>query len=268
MEPKAPTLPRAITITAAQCLADLPAITSSLLDRSNFITKKLTTLPSDVIMVGLQEYRALVCRELASADSRTPGVFEQAAKEEHDFKNAQKVQLEILVDEVKDLIQKAMEALQMVVATKPIYSPNIGDERITENLQATLLSPIAYHQKPARREHSWHPLDEHNAEQRMEWEQLDLDLGSRLDLLEVDDRLAEADLETLRCQIGEMEKEKVARLEMIRDLKVQWVRKEEEEGKKEGGEEAMVREEQALPARVKSEDEDKVGVDDNEPWIA
>ena len=257
-------MPLAPTTTTTQRLADLPAIASSLLDLSNFITKKLTTLPSDLTIVGLEEYRALVCRELTSADSRTPGVFEQAAKEEHDFKNAQKIQLEMLVDEVKDLINRYTEALQMVVDAKPVYFPNIGDERITENQQRALLSTITYHQRPVRRGRPWHPLNERNAEQQKEWEKLDLD--NRLDLLEVDDRLAEADLETLRYQIEEMEMEKEGRLEMIKDLKEHWVRKEEKR-EKEAGEEERMSEEQTLPVRAKEEDEDKVEVDEK-PWIA
>lgn len=263
MDPKTPTMPRPTTTTTAQRLADLPAITSSLLDLSSFITKKLTALPSDLSIKGLEEYRSLVCRELASADSRTPGVFEQAAKEEHDFKNAQKVQLEMLVDGVKDLILKAMEALQMVVDAKPVYFPNIGDERITENQQRAL-STITYHQRPVRRERPWHPLDEHNAEQRKEWEKLDL--GSRLDLLEVDDRLAKADLEDLQRQITEMEREKKERLEMLMDLKEQ-LRMKVEESEKQGGEESMGGEVQTLPVRVKEEDKVEVEIDE-EPWIA
>lgn len=252
-------MPRPTTTTTAQRLADLPEITSSLLDLSSLITKKLATLPSDLSIKGLEEYRALVCRELASVDSRTPGVFEQAAKEEHDFKNAQKVQLEMLVNEVKDLIIKAMEALQMVVDAKPA-----GDERITENKQRAPLSTITYHQRPVRREWPWHPLDEHNAEQRKEWEELDL--GSRLDLLEVDDRLAEAELEDLQRQFKEMEREKEERLGMIKDLKEQW-RMKVEESEKRGGEEGMRVEGQTLRAKVKKEDKDEVEVDE-EPWIA
>ena len=259
VKPEIPTMAPPTATTTAQTLADLPAIAFSLLDLSNFIIKKLTTLPYDLAIVGLEEYRALVCREVASADSRTPGVFEQAAKEENDFKNAQKVQLELLVDEVKDLINRCTEALQMVINAKPVYFPNIGDKRTIENQQRALLSTITYHQRPAERGRPWHPLHEHNAKQQMEWEKLDL--GSRLELLEVDDRLAEADLGTLRYQIEEIEREKEERLNMIKDLKAQWVRKEEEtekkEGEEKGGEEGRVGEAQTSPIRPKEEEEEE-----------
>ena len=261
----------ATATTTAQRLADLPAIAFSLLDFSTFITKKLTTLPYDLAIVGLEEYRALVCREVASADSRTPGVFEKAAKEENDFKNAQKVQLELLVDEVKGLINRCTEALQIVIDAKPVYFPNIGDKRTTENQQRALLSTITYHQRPAGRGRPRHPLHEHNAKQQKEWEKLDL--GSRLDLLQVDDRLAEADLETLRYQIEEIEREKEERLKMIKDLKEQWARKEEETekkgGKEMGVEEGRMGETQTSPIRPKEEEEGGEKAEfDEQPWIA